>query len=79
MGAMVLSDTLTLEELAQRLVPRAFACWWSLSDILSGARDPSLRHIRNQDRREIAKTGAYHKWLVEQLGLDNQFLPGPKD
>ena len=74
-GAMDLSDTFTLEELAQRLVPRAFAAWRPLSDILSGARERSLRHIKLQTRREIAKRRIWRKRLADQYGLDDQLLP----
>ena len=69
------SDTLTLEELAQRRVPAAFSAWRTLSDILSGTRERSLRHIRHQDRREIAKRRMWRKRLVDQYSLDDQLLP----
>jgi hypothetical protein len=72
---MDLSDTLTLEEVAQRLVPRAFGAWRVLSDILSGDCAMSGRYIANQDRRERAKRRAWRRRLVDQFGLDGRLLP----
>jgi len=74
-----LPGTLSLEELARSLVPRAFAAWRALSEFLSGDRDPSVRYIRNQDRREIARRRAWRRWLIGRLSLDEQFLPGRQD
>lgn len=67
--------TVTLEELAVRLVPVAFKRWRALSEILSGARDRSLRHIKNQDRREVAVRRPWRRRLIERAKLDDWLLP----
>lgn len=72
---MDLHKPLALEELAQRLVTREFTGWRALSDILSGARARSSRHIRNEDRRATAKEAAWRKQLKERYALDDQLLP----
>lgn len=68
-------DTVTLEELALRLVPEAFAKWRVLSEVLSGARDRPSRHIENQDRREVAVRRPWRNRLIERAKLDDQLLP----
>lgn len=76
---MDLCKTLTLDELAKRLEPQVTAAWRTLSDVLSGEAEMSLRYLRNQERREVAKSRAYRQSLVARLNLDDQLVPGRMD